>query len=76
MFKVSTIEYDKHNPKKQWECLDQEVIRTLNINRGHYLILSTQEIEIIGLEESTIYYYAFMSQLVISIENPNNCKTS
>jgi hypothetical protein len=76
MFKVSSIEYEKHNPKKQWECLDQEVIRTLHLDGGHYLILSTQEIETIGLEESTISYFAFMSQLVISIENPNNCKTS
>jgi hypothetical protein len=73
MFKVSSIEYEKHNPKKQWDCLDQEVIKTSNLN---YLILSTQEIETIGLEESTFSYFAFMSQLVISIENPNNCKTS
>jgi hypothetical protein len=71
MFKVSSLEYEKYNLKKQW-TLNQEVIRTLNLNGGHYLILSTQEIEIIGLEESTISYFAFMSQLIIFIENPNN----
>jgi hypothetical protein len=75
MFKVSSLEYEKYNLKKQW-TLDQEVIRTLNLNGGHYLILSTQEIETLGLEESTISYFAFMNQLVISIENPNNCRIS
>jgi hypothetical protein len=30
-------------------------------SRGHYLTLSTQEIETIGLEESTLSYFALMS---------------
>ncbi len=38
--------------------------------------VNTRNRDYIGLEESTISYFAFMSQLVISIENPNNCKTS
>jgi hypothetical protein len=36
-------------------------------SRGHYLTLSTQEIETIGLEESTLSYFALMSQLAISL---------
>ncbi len=75
MFKVSSLEYEKYNLKKQW-TLVQEVIRTLNLNGGHYLILSTQEIQTIGLEKSTIFYFVFMNQLVISIENPKNCQIS
>jgi len=32
--------------------------------------LSTEEIEIVGLEESTMSYFPFMSQLVIPLQNP------
>jgi hypothetical protein len=50
--------------------LDEEVIKTLNLDGVHYLNLSTQEIETIGLEESTISYFALMSQLGIPLQIP------
>jgi hypothetical protein len=45
-------------------------------SKWNSLTLSTQELETISLEESTISYFALMSQLGIPLQNLNNCRTS